>query len=370
MTARKKMVILSIPPPYGGGEIRAKLLHDFLEKNKEYIIITNSNDKKNKSNQGKLSFQNIWININYIRKNCQKIWRAKPSVVYISIPKDFFPLLKIVPILLVCKMVKAKLIGELAGRNFYFLEKSGFRRVIGRYLLKRFNSIRVLGNSVKKTLENSGLQKTVVIDNGIELSNEVVRTVKSRKPNDAPLELLFIGALNKNKGIYVLLEIIKKLSETKISIHANIVGEWSSEMDKANTMKFIRENELADYLTFHGLLLTHDKWRLLSKSDIFVFPSFNEGQPLVLIEAMAFGMPIVSSTVGAIPDTIENGVNGFMIEEHDANQYFKKIVELSQNVELYERISNKNIETYENRFTSNEYCLNIQKWINEIAQKR
>ncbi len=367
MTRKKKLLILNIPPPYGGGEIRAKLLFDYFSEKGEYHLITNSNQNKNKSNQGKLSFKNVGINLAYVLKNCKAIWKQKPAVVYTSIPKDFFPLLKIVPVLAVTKMRGARLIGELAGRNFYFLEKTGYKYRIGRSVLKKFDSIRVLGDSVRKTLNTHGLDKCVVIDNGIEMGSGLMRSSKKGPVPESPVQLLFIGALSLQKGIHVTLEIVKKLTDHGINFQYNIVGEWSSEKDKNEAFSYIEKYNLGSKIVFHGILLREKKWQLLSSSDIFVFPSFNEGQPLVVIEAMAFGLPVVSSSVGAIPDTMEDGVNGFMIKNHDSNAFVEKILAIIQDPGLFTFLSEMNLKTYEKRYTSAQYCRNIQNWIEEQA---
>jgi glycosyltransferase involved in cell wall biosynthesis len=367
METKKKLLILNIPPPYGGGEIRAKLLFDFFSGNEDYHLITNSNENKNKSNQGKVSFKNIRINIAYSLKNGKAIWKHKPKVVYTSIPKDFFPLLKIVPVLLMSKMRGAKLIGELAGRNFYFLEKRGYKYKIGRYLLKKFDSIRVLGNSVLETLNSHGLKKCVVIDNGIEMGMGLVRTSKKIPSPGSPVQFLFIGALSQQKGIFVTLEIIKELVAKDINFQYHIVGEWKSEKDKNEAFTYIRNYNLESNIVFHGVLLREKKWQLLSSSDIFIFPSFNEGQPLVVIEAMAFGLPVISSSVGAIPDTMEEGVNGFMIKSNESNEFVERILSIIKNPELFASFSESNLKTYEKRYTSAQYCQNIQNWIEKQA---
>ncbi len=117
---KKKVLILSVPPPYGGGEIRAKQLSNYFSEFPDFIIIENSNKSKNKSNQGKVLWSNVIINIQYIIRNIWKIFKSRPSLVYLSIPKNFLPLLKVLPVLITCKLVRSKVVGELAGRNFLF----------------------------------------------------------------------------------------------------------------------------------------------------------------------------------------------------------------------------------------------------------
>ena len=90
---KKKILLLSVPPPFGGGEIRARQLANYFSKNPEFLVIENSNKSKNKSNQGKVLLSNIFINIRYIIRNISVVILVRPVLVYMSIPKNLIPLL-------------------------------------------------------------------------------------------------------------------------------------------------------------------------------------------------------------------------------------------------------------------------------------
>ena len=359
---RKKVLILSVPPPFGGGEIRAKQLSNYFSENPEFIIIENSNKSKNKSNQGKVLLSNVFINIRYIIRNVLTIIKTRPAAVYMSIPKNFIPLLKVLPVLLATKLFGGKVIGELAGRNFYFLETKGISYWLGLRILKAFNSIRVLGESVNDTLKSHGLISNVVIDNGVDILNQKHNVVKSIK--NTSVTIGFVGALHENKGIYILVEIANLLKASNVNFTLEIAGEWGNAEDKVNIQKYIEQNDLSEKINFLGLIHNEEKWEFYKKIDVFVLPSYNEGQPLVLIEAMGFGIPIVCSGVGAIPDTVTSGYNGFIIEEYSAIKYVEKIEGLIRNQELYNNISSNNLKTFEDRFLVNDYFKNIHNWIN------
>lgn len=264
--------------------------------------------------------------------------------------------------MITCKLVRSKVVGELAGRNFYFLERSGLAYKLGLRLLKKFDSIRVLGNSVDETLKSHGLIKNVVIDNGVAIPLQKQNKIKSL--NKAPFTLGFVGALHKNKGIFILLETALLLKNSNIDFTLQIAGEWENNEDKIKIEKFIKQNKLTKNVRFLGLIHNEEKWQFYKNIDIFVLPSYNEGQPLVLIEAMAFGIPVVCSGVGAIPDTITSGYNGFIIEEFSAAKYIEKIEDLIRNLDLYYDISSNNLKTFEDRFLVDDYFENIHNWIN------
>lgn len=357
----KILLILSVPPPFGGGEIRAKQLSNYFFEHPEFIIIKNSNKYKNKSNQGKVLLSNIFINIRYIIRNVLTIIKVKPAVVYMSIPKNFIPLLKVLPVLIAVKLVGGKVIGELAGRIFYFLETKGVSYKLGLRILKAFNSIRVLGESVNETLKSHGLTSNIVIDNGVDILNQKHNTVKSI--NDASVTIGFVGALHEKKGIYVLVEIANLLKASNVNFTLEIAGEWENTKDKVNVQNYIEKNNLTKKINFSGLIHNDEKWEFYKKIDVFVFPSYNEGQPLVLIEALAFGIPIICSGVGAIPDTIVSGYNGYIVDEFSAEMYVIKIINIIDDRLLYNEISLNNLNTFNKRFKVEDYFKNIHNWI-------
>jgi glycosyltransferase involved in cell wall biosynthesis len=363
---KKKLLILSVPPPFGGGEIRAKLMADYFANYNDFVIIENSNKSKNKSNQGKLLISNIVINIGYIIKNVWTIIKIRPAVVYLSIPKNFIPLLKIVPVLIFAKVFGAKVIGELAGRNFYFLEQKGMPYKLGLNILKKFDSIRILGNTVNKTLADHGLTSSTVIDNGVEIPNHSDNKVKTL--TGQKLRIGFVGALHKNKGIFVLIEIAKILTNEGVDFELSIAGEWENNEDKLKVEQYLKTHQLLQKVKFLGLIHNEDKWNFYKSIDVFLLPSYNEGQPLVLIEAMAFGIPVVCSGVGAIPDTIVSGYNGFIIDNFSASEYVMKIKELTDNKDIYKAISSNNLNTFEKRFQVEDYLQNIHNWINSNSK--
>lgn len=358
------LLILNIPPPYGGGEIRAKILYDYFVEKPNYYLITNSNKSQNKATQGKLTINNIFININYQLKNCFSIFKVKPKIVYLSIPKKIVPLLKILPVIFTCKLVNAKLVGELAGSRFFFLEKNRMVRKAGIIILRQFFQIRLLGNSVQKEMRNYGITNTIVFDNGTDVPDYSFHIPK--KINTDSIQISFIGALHKNKGIYILCETANILSEKNIPFKMNIVGEWKNSMDKEVISQYIKHHKLDSKIIFHGLKHGDDKWDILKNTDLYLFPSYNEGQPISILEALAFGIPVIASNVGAIPDTIKNNENGFIICEQDAKLYAEKILFVIENPKLFNKISARNLKSYKDRFTVDNYCKSVETWLNNV----
>lgn len=93
-----------------------------------------------------------------------------------------------------------------------------------------------------------------------------------------------------------------------------------------------------------GFLEKDEMLKIKLTSDIYVLPSYAEGLPMAMLEAMAAGLPVVSTKVGSIPELIEEGVNGFLIESGDYKTLAERIVQLAKNKSLREAMGKRNIE--------------------------
>ena len=140
--------------------------------------------------------------------------------------------------------------------------------------------------------------------------------------------LLFLSNLIVSKGIYVLLEACQRLKERGVAFHCDYVGGESKEVTGEQFRKAIAERGLEDCVIYHGPQYGADKDRAFRRADIFVQPTFDDCFPLVLVEAMQYRLPIVSTDVGAIPDIVTDGVNGLVCKQQDVDSLVEALTTL------------------------------------------
>lgn len=358
----KILLILNLPPPFGGGEIKSEHLYKHLHGNENYIIISNSRKKGNKLTQGKFTISNIFFGINIFGKVLYYIIFFRPKKLFLGIPKEFMPFIRTAFIIGVASFFKIKIYGELAGDSFVFLNKNNFQKKFGLFFLRKISELRVLGKSIKNKLSKFKICKLVVIDNGIYVPPDI-KPCRNNFSN--PLKLLFVGALNYSKGIKNLVESVNQLKKMSVNIHLDIMGEWSNQIQKEEIRNFIKFNELDDIITFRGLVTGHEKWDIYKNNSILVHPTFWDGQPLVILEAMAIGLVIISTNVGAIPDTMLNNYNGIILSENTPSELCSAIKKYYDNREMIEEVTKNNINTYKERFTIDSYISRMVKWLEE-----
>lgn len=164
-----------------------------------------------------------------------------------------------------------------------------------------------------------------------------------------------VGKLGRNKGTYEIIDAIEKL------IHNNVNLQWIFVGD-GNLQEFIQianKKRINRNITFTGPVIDCDKWRYLYKSDFFCLPSYAEGQPISIIEAMAIGLPVISSTVGSIPEMITNGENGLLINPGNVNELIEAIQVMLLDKDKRLQMGAKAKEIALERYSHENLCNNL-----------
>jgi glycosyltransferase involved in cell wall biosynthesis len=207
-------------------------------------------------------------------------------------------------------------------------------RIFIKYDSSVAKAVRVVNQKqVPEFLINTGVPKEkIVYIPSFYIDLEVFRPFNSPKKYD----LIFVGRLAKNKGMDLLLEAVKKLSASAI-----IVGDGPL---KENLKLKIENLKLHDNVVFHGWAKdSTEVAKLINESKILVMSSYNEGGPRIVLEAMACGVPVLATPVGIVPDIIEDGRSGRIID-WSMEDIARKAGELLRNRTEYEKYQYAGLE--------------------------
>lgn len=212
-------------------------------------------------------------------------------------------------------------------------------------VLRSADAIIALTEDMKKEIQKISKKDILVVPNGVNLkefkySLKFNRTKKERK-------ILFVGSLVPVKGVKYLIESMKAIKNNYSNVQLVIIGDGT---EKHELEKLVVEFGLSDCVSFVGKVPNHKVSQYMIESDIFVLPSLSEGFGIVLLEAMASGLPIVASNVGGIPSLVQNEINGFLVESRNPERISEKVLLLFDNEELMIKISENNkkiVEQYD-----------------------
>lgn len=143
-------------------------------------------------------------------------------------------------------------------------------------------------------------------------------------PAGAPPAIVFLGRIGQRKGAYDLLHAMTRVLDARVPCRLYLCGDGEVEAAR----RLAADLGIADSVTIPGWIGAEERQRLLHSARIFVLPSYQEGLPVAILEAMAAGVPVVSSPVGGIPDAITDGVEGLLVAPGDPVQLATALIRI------------------------------------------
>lgn len=206
-------------------------------------------------------------------------------------------------------------------------------------------------------------QKIIVHGSGIDCS-QFAFMPRSLKPQE-PVRIATTGRLVEKKGIEYSIRAIGKLAQTRPNLEYHIVGEGPL---RSNFEQLIQELGIAHLVTLHGQQPQRELIKILDQCHIFVAPSVtaadgNQDAPVnVLKEAMAMGLPVVSTQHGGIPELVQDGISGFLVPERDADALAERLTFLIDQPDRWEAMGEAGrayVETHYNMNTLNDELVSL-----------
>lgn len=266
----------------------------------------------------------------------------KPDIIHIHTP-SYWSFLENSYYVLVSKLFKKKVILHIHGGAFdhFYLNSSHVMKFYIKYIMSLSNRVVSLSEGWKSFfVVKIGLDENLVsiIRNGVIFTNYNIS--QEPKVKNGKFTVLFIGGTDaKRKGIYDIIKAIPYVIEAYPDVIFSFIGDIHLE----NSSNMLKDLKIKDHIRILGQVSEIDKIKMLNFSDLFILPSYAEGLPITILEAMAAGLPVISTTVGAIPEVIKDGVNGYLINPGDYEALAKNILILIKDDRIRNEIRQNNI---------------------------
>lgn len=264
----------------------------------------------------------------------------KPDIVHIhsSFGPSFY---RKMPFIYMACFRGVPVINHIHGAEFetFYLKASDRKKRRIRKVYGKCTMLIALSEEWKRNLESVvSPEKITVIENYCKIP-DLSGTEKKK-------QILFLGEIGKRKGCYDIPEIYGRVLEKGERLPLIMAGDG----ELAEVKKLFEDRDLQKDISFPGWVRGADKDKCLKESGIFLFPSYYEGMPMAVLEAMAYGMAIVTTRVGGIPHLLEDGGSGYLCEPGDIEGLSKRLLELSKDGDkrrkMGERARQKAIEEY------------------------
>ncbi len=317
----KILIIGPTPPPYFGVSTATENILRGLKERGWGVLHLDTRDPRDVGNMGKLDLVNVWLGVKHV-VGMFLLMLKSPKVVYLPISQSAGGFFRDGMFILLGWFFGARVIVHLRGSNFlnFYGESPRFFQWYIRFTLRRVYLGLVQGRNIQYVLEPF-IKRIGVLPNGLDcrLFNEVRRQRRDRK-----VRFLFLANFMATKGgeefVRAGIEVWKG-NRGKVEFY--LAGDFVDEEVKRRILSLIPEGAP---FRFVGIVRGREKVKFLVNGDVFVFPPIApEGQPWVILEAMAAGLPVIASSVGAVPETVVDGETGFVVSPGDVDAIVGKL---------------------------------------------
>jgi len=256
------------------------------------------------------------------------------------------------------KFFKRKVVIHIHGGGFkeYYEKNTSF---VHKNLLK-CDTIIALTEYWKKFFEGLGFENVIVIPNIVDSP-----TIQERKCNDGKTHILYLGLITKAKGIF---DLIDTINEHKEELNGKIILHVGGNGETETIKKMIDDYLLQDIVIYEGWVSGDKKVELLNNTDVFILPSYTEGLPISILEAMSYSLPVITTPVGGIPEVVKDGENGLLFTPGDKDALYKAIDKLAINKGLQEDMGKKSYNLVQPHFPGNVAVI-LESIYNELLKQ-
>jgi glycosyltransferase involved in cell wall biosynthesis len=244
--------------------------------------------------------------------------------------------------ILIAKLFRKKIILHVHGAKFHiYYSSSKLLKPYIRYIFESADVVICLSEGWQKFFSSTfKLKRLVIINNVIQEVSDKPHT----EERDS-LNLLFLGQIGKRKGVFDLLNVLAENKEEfkdKVKLTIGGIG------DVDRLQKTLSDNRFNGDVTYAGWVNGSTKARLLNSCDVYVLPSYHEGLPISVLEAMSYGKPVISTNVGGIPEIVRPGFNGWLFKPGDHQALNTIIREAMNNKDLLKQYGNNSLSLSKN----------------------
>ena len=365
----KKITILVcgiLPPPNFGHSMMYKMLMEssFVEAfDITFLDLKFWSYAKHK----RVTIDKLWKMVKYWFQYVFAIFSRRPQYVLFNMSFDKMPFLKDYLFCATGALLGRRVVLHDMGQYLPELHNSSGKllQFLIRDLLKRTYAIIVMGEKVRTEYAPFFDPKRIVVVPGVVedtagIQHGVIPAPAFAGVNSAGIqdniEVLYFSYLSVTKGIWTALKAIPLVVQQDPRIRFTFAGPMESPQLQEQMEAFIKEKKLTDVVRYVGYVSDVPKrTAYFRNSDIFIFPTHRDVFGLVILHAMAEGVPVVASVEGTIPEILQDGTNGFLFEKGNEAQLAQKILALAADAGLRQKMGQANRRRYLENYTPDVY---------------
>ena len=312
---------------------------------------------------GKISLRNVALAISQYGRFLGSLYRFHPHVIHVHTSQGI-AWLKDTFYVLVAKVCRCRIVIQVHAADFDELYgmKSRLVQHYTRWVMGLSDAIIAVSSEWKRRLAQIAPDNKIVAFRNCISVDAIPPHVSTDGPN-----ALFLGSVGPRKGAFDLLEAMGRLKPRRCPLQVWIAGYEEREGDLIRARARHEELQLGESYQLVGTVRGAEKAELLSKASFFVLPSYDEGLPMAVLEAMAAGLPIIATPVGGIPEVVRDNYNGFLITPGDVDTLAEKLNTLANDRHLRDIMGTRSRQIAENELDVKPYVKRLMDLYTSIT---
>ncbi len=352
---KQRILICGIlPPPFFGHSAMYKILMESAFVDAFEVIFLDMRFWSYEKHK-KVTLAKLLKLVKYFLQYVYFVLRHRPRYVLYNMSFDKMPLLKDVLFCGAGKLLGCRIVLHDMGQYARELHDSSGRFYQGliRWLLKNTTASIVLGESVKAVYKGFLDEKRLfVVPGSVEDTQHL--QISGNPKGSSDIDVLFFSFMSESKGVLTAFNAVPKVLGEDPRVRFTFAGPVVSETVQAALNRLTQAfNSRVEHLGYIGDAV--ERTKMYRNADIFIFPTHRDVFGLVLLHAMAEGLPIVASREGAVPEIIQDGINGFLVEKDNEDQLAQKILVLARDPQLCQKIGSANRQRYSEIYSPQQY---------------
>lgn len=360
---KKLLCILHIPPPVTGAGMVGKFIKESKIINASFDAdYLNLSSSFSLDSIGKGGFGKMFAILKIFFKTIKALLTHNYDLCYMTLTASGPGFYKDFLIVLILKVFNKKIVFHFHNKGIRDNSGNAFNRMLYRFVFRNTQSILLSPELYPDIAAYVKKENLYFCPNGIPDITPVTREFTNI---DSVCRFFFLSNMMAQKGVYSLLEACKILKDKNISFECHFVGAWS-DVSEIQFRQTVNQLGVAEFIFAHGKKYGSEKREYFEKADVFVFPTYYDCFPLVLLEAMQYALPIISTFQGGIPSMVNDGETGFLIPKKNIEALVTAMYKVAVDPALGLRMGKAGRRRYEECFTLTDFEKNLNEILTTI----
>lgn len=350
---RTLLAIVQLPPPvYGVSIMNEVVVKSPAVRSLFDIDVLPLRFGKSFASLGRLKLRKVILALGLVLRLWLKCAIKRPGLAYFTIAPVGGAFYRDLMFVAVLRILRIPVLFHLHGKGVKLAARFRLNRLLYQWVFNRATVIHLSPRLFPDISQFVPASRCFFLANGVRDPGETAIIARRQSTGD-PVHLLFLSHMVLEKGPIVMLRALRILLERGVPCRASFAGAWHDRECARQFAMLVRRDGLAERVSYLGPKYGTEKECLLAAADVFVFPTFyaSESFPQVVLEAMSFALPVVSTPEGAIPDMVEDGVTGFLVPQRDEAALADRLETLVLQPGLRTMMGQKGRERFLDRFT-------------------